>query len=196
MILVMFRQEEWRSHDHRSCDNLWPVDCIQANKISHGGIWCNDRFLKVLAGVAEGAETRVQGCQHEGYAKELWTEKLHHVFALEARVLCYHLAYAWLRQGLHGVTAGLSRVPQGFAFKHLGRTEPGCDNRLRHKSQGMIPLGLQERRLKGHTKGRLSCIEQEGWWFKKTKLESLGLRTRVYIQVMRALKLLPKVREP
>ena len=31
---------------------------------------------------------------------------------------------------------------------------------------------------------------------KKTKLESLGLCTRVYIQVMRALKLLPKVCEP
>ena len=59
MILAMFGQEEWRSRDLWSCDNLWPVDCIQANKISHGGLWCNDRFLKVLAGIAEGAEIRV-----------------------------------------------------------------------------------------------------------------------------------------
>ena len=56
MILAIFGQEEWRS-----CDNLWPVGCIQANKISHGGLWCNDRFLKVLAGIAEGAKIRVQG---------------------------------------------------------------------------------------------------------------------------------------
>ena len=61
MILVMHRQEEWRSRDLWSCDNLQPVDCIQANKISHGGLWHNDRFSKVLAGIAEGAKIRVQG---------------------------------------------------------------------------------------------------------------------------------------
>ena len=61
MILAMFGQKEWRSRDLWSCDHLQPVDCIQANKISHGGLWCNDRFSKVPAGIAEGAETRVQG---------------------------------------------------------------------------------------------------------------------------------------
>ena len=40
-------------------DNLWPVDCIQANKISHGGLWRNDRFSKVPAEIAKGAEIRV-----------------------------------------------------------------------------------------------------------------------------------------
>ena len=83
----MFGQEEWRSCDLWSCGNLWPVDCIQANKISHGGLWCNDRVSKVLAGIAEGAEIRVQGFWHESYAKKLWTEKLHHVFALEVHGL-------------------------------------------------------------------------------------------------------------
>ena len=32
-------------------------------------------------------------------------------------------AYTWLRQELCGITAGLSRIPQGFACKHLGRME-------------------------------------------------------------------------
>ena len=60
-ILAMFGQKEWRLHDLWSCDNLWPVECIQANKISHEGLWCNDRFSKVPAGIAKGAEIRVQG---------------------------------------------------------------------------------------------------------------------------------------
>ena len=61
MILVMFGQKEWRSCDPWSCDNLWPVHCIQANKISHGGLWRYDKFLKVPAGTAKGAKIRVQG---------------------------------------------------------------------------------------------------------------------------------------
>ena len=61
VILATFGQEEWRSRDLWSCDNLQPVDCIQANKISHGGLWRNDRFSKVLAGIAEGAKIRFQG---------------------------------------------------------------------------------------------------------------------------------------
>ena len=111
-------------------------------------------------------------------------------------LLHHHLVYAWLRQELCRVTARLSGIPQGFNWKHLGRTKPDCSNRLECYSQVVIPLGLQEGWHKGHTKGWLPCIEREGWWFKKTKLESLGLRTRVYIQVTRALKLLPKVHKP
>ena len=111
-------------------------------------------------------------------------------------LLRYQIVYAWLWQELCGITVELSRIPQGSAYKHLGRIEPDCSNRLECESQGVMPLGLQDGRLKGHTKGWLPCIEWEGWWFKKTKLESLGLRTRAYIQVMRALKLLPKVHEP
>ena len=111
-------------------------------------------------------------------------------------VLRYHLAYAWLRRELHRVTVRLSRIPQSLACQHLGRAEPDCINRLERKSQGMTPFGLQDKRLKGHTKEWLPCIEQQWWWFKKTKLESLGLHTRVYIQVTRALKLLPKVHKP
>ena len=37
------------------------MDCIQANKISHGGLSHYDRFSKVPAGIAKGAEIRVQG---------------------------------------------------------------------------------------------------------------------------------------
>ena len=40
-------------------------------------------------------------------------------------MLRYHLAYAWLRQGLRGITMELSWIPQSFAYKYLGRTEPG-----------------------------------------------------------------------
>ena len=32
------------------------------------------------------------------------------------RLLHYHLVYAWLRQELCGITAGLSRYPQGFRW--------------------------------------------------------------------------------
>ena len=37
--------------------------------------------------MADGSETRVQDFWHESYAKELWTSKLRHVFALEACLL-------------------------------------------------------------------------------------------------------------
>ena len=111
-------------------------------------------------------------------------------------LLRYHLAYAWLRQELCGITARLSRIPQGLACQHLGRAKPECSNRLERKSQGMTPLGLQDKWLEGHTKGWLPCTERYWWWFKKIKLRSLGLRTKVYIQVMRALKRLPKVCKP
>ena len=46
-------------------------------------------------------------------------------------MLCYHLVNAWLRRELCGVTVGLNRYPQGFADKHLGRTEP-VGRRLEH----------------------------------------------------------------
>ena len=37
--------------------------------------------------MADSNETRVQDFWHESYAEELWTSKLHHVFALEACLL-------------------------------------------------------------------------------------------------------------
>ena len=40
-------------------------------------------WLKLLKVLRQG----FQGCWHESYAKELWTEELHHVFALKAHVL-------------------------------------------------------------------------------------------------------------
>ena len=116
MILAMFKQKEWRSCDLWSCDNLWPVDCIQANKISHGGLWCNDRFSKVLAGIAKGAKIRVQGFRQESYAEELWTEELHHLFTLKACVSSmFHHVFAL--DSLSGSYLGhVSDAPEGLCL--------------------------------------------------------------------------------
>ena len=50
----------------------------------------------------------------------------HSASSFSQLLLHYHLAYAWLRQDLCGITLRLSWIPQGIAYMHLGRTEPGC----------------------------------------------------------------------
>ena len=44
---------------------------------------------------------------------------------------------AWLRHYSCGITLGLSLVPQGFAYKHLGRTEPGYTSHKTTQVQGL-----------------------------------------------------------
>ena len=45
----------------------------------------------------------------------------------------------------------------------------------------------------GYTKGEpLYRAKRKWWWFKKTKLKSLGLRTTVYIQLSRSFKAPPE----
>ena len=49
-----------------------------------------------------------------------------------------------LGKNFMGSLRDLVEFHRAFAYRHLGRTEPGRDNRLRHESQGMAPLGLWE----------------------------------------------------
>ena len=56
-------------------------------------------------------------------------------------MLRYHLTLVRLGQILRGVDTGLRLDPQGFAYKHLGRAEPGYTS---HKTTQV--QGLQEER--------------------------------------------------
>ena len=52
-------------------------------------------FLKVLAGIAKGAEIRVQGSSKRVTPRSYGQKELHHVFALEAHVLgTFHHVFA------------------------------------------------------------------------------------------------------
>ena len=75
-------------------------------------------------------------------------------------VLCYHLVYAWLRQELHGITVGLSRIPQGFTYRHLGRMEPEYKIVRYMSLKGWHHLDCKRNDFESHTKGWLPCIEQ------------------------------------
>ena len=45
-----------------------------------------------------------------------------------------------LGQDLRGVNTGLGWTPQGFAYKHLGRTEPGYTSHKTTQVQGLQEL--------------------------------------------------------
>ena len=51
---------------------------------------------------------------------------------------------------------GLSRIPQGFAYMHLGRIEPGCTSLKTTKVQG-----LQEQRRKVTLRDRIPSTDEE-----------------------------------
>ena len=66
--------------------------------------------------IADGAETRIQGFQHESDAEKLWTKELHRVFTLELRVLgVFH--HVFTLNSLSGCYLGhVSDAPGGLCL--------------------------------------------------------------------------------